>query len=178
MNLKMITVTTMVVDAGINTEGEVEWRRWVYGGVSGLGVNNIPLGSRTILTPVTKMDSETCHRLYMEFNTTCYMDRVIDSGTLSFGDGGDRRLVRVSSLRHPYKVRVFNSSPGYVTSTTGRTLRGGPSVVSVGVKYPTPGVDSGNDKDTLVGGPQLYKRVIGTIATIASVPMAMGVHGN
>lgn len=131
-----------------------------------------------ILTPVTKIASLTFQELYGRRNTNLVYVRVIDTGTVSFRGGGARTLVRVSPKRRPMSVRLFNDRPSLVTRITGDVRRHPFSVLSVGVKYPIPGIMGGNRNSTLLGSPRLVRRVIHDISKTISGPMAIGIHVN
>ncbi len=140
-------------------------------GVGGLRVSNF-----YTLTPVTNITSETVERVYILCNTNFAINRLADTGNISLNSGGSFTLLDVSSGRHPDTSRLFKYSPRAVTRTTRGTLSFGPSFVSVGVNYPTPGITKGNNKDTLVGSPILTRGVMGTIIRTMGVPMAIGVQ--
>lgn len=143
-----------------------------------VGVKGLRVSKFTTLTPVTNITSETFERVYENCNTTFARDRVVDTGTLSVNSGGSCRLVRVAGNRHPANVRLFKGSPRIVRGTIGSIRARGPSFVSFGFKYPTPGVTNGNSNSTLLGAPSMVKRVLGDTCSIASGPVATGVEVN
>lgn len=140
-------------------------------------MKGIALPGHCVLKPVTKIASLPFHILYGRRKTNLLYVRVIDTGTVLCGGGGARSLLRVRPSRRPISLRFFKSSPGVVDRVTGHIRRHPFSVVSVGVKYPIPGIIHGKRNSTLVGGPGLICRVIDTVIGTVSGPIAIGVEG-
>lgn len=129
-----------------------------------------------ILTPVTNIASLPFQALYGRRKTKLVYVRVVDTGTVSFRGGGAVTLVRVSPYRRPISVRLFNDRPSLVTRITGSVRSESFSVLSVGVKYPIPGIIGGNRKSTLLGGPGLVRRVIQGMSSTVDGPLAIGIQ--
>lgn len=141
-------------------------------------VKGVRLSKFTLLTPVTKIDSLTCHIVTHGVNTTLAATRVIDTGKLCCHGRGAGSVLGVTRRRRPMSLRLFNDSPTVVTLKTGIVRGTNTSVMSVGVKYPVRGIMGGDSNSTLVGGIPLTRRVVSTMTTTIGVPIAMGVHLN
>lgn len=142
--VRRVTLTLGVARRRLTPERR---RRWcVHLGSLGkntvvFGVKSVSLGGHIMLTPVTKIYGSTFHLAMGRFNTNLMYTRVIDSGKVIAGGRGAVGVLCVSRERGPLDLRVFKNRGRALMRTTGFMSGGaGTSVVSVGVKYPIPGV--------------------------------------
>lgn len=131
-------------------------------------------GGPLFLTPVRSIASVNFHVLYGQCKTTVICARFMSTRTLIHSVGSAIGGLAVDSRRHPINVRVCNEAARSVIRTTGVIRRTGPSIVSVGFKYPIGGITKGKTKtNVLEGVPLLLSVAHGIIGTIG-IPIAIG----